>query len=118
MRLLLSIFLIGVVGCSQTPPAPGVTFSASALTKEPGGKVKQQGEPISIAGAVVSDVAEIPCDGSSVFVQVSKTSYGKATLTITFPDKTMQTVRLKAGESKDLLSTGKLGVRIQVQEAN
>jgi hypothetical protein len=118
MRLLLTVFVIGVVGCSQTPPAPGVTYSATALTKEADGKVKQQGEPINVAGAVVSDVAEIPCDGSSAFVQVSKTSYGKATLTITFPDKTTQTVRLKAGESKDLLSKGKLGVRIQVQEAH
>ncbi|HEV3084400.1 MAG TPA: hypothetical protein VGY66_31850 [Gemmataceae bacterium] len=119
MRLLLSIFLIAVAGCSQTPPAPGVTYSAAALTKEADGKVKQQGEPIIVAGAVVSDVAEIPGDGSSVFVEVRKTSYGRATLTITFPDKTTQTVRLKTGESKDLLSKGhKLGVRIQVQDAH
>jgi hypothetical protein len=119
MRLLLSIFLIGVVGCSQTPPAPGVTYSAAALTKEPDGKVKQQGEPISVAGAVVGDVAEIPGDGNSLFVEVRKTSYGNATFAITFPDKTTQTVRLKAGESKDFLSKGhKLGLRIQVQDAH
>ena len=58
MRLLLSIFLIGVVGCSQTPPAPGVTYSAAALTKEPDGKVKQQGEPISVARELTVELKE------------------------------------------------------------
>ena len=113
------IFLIALAGCSQPAPAPGVTYSASAVTKSPDGKLKQFAPAITIDGAVVNDVAEVTYDGGAITVQVRKTSYGKATFAITFPDKTTRMVALKAGSSKDLLPKGqKVGLRIQVQEAH
>ena len=81
--------------------------------------MKQLAGAISVDGAVVNDVAEVTYEGGAITVQVRKTSHGKATFAITFPDKTTQMIALKAGDSKDLLPKGqKVGLRIQVQEAH
>ena len=112
------IFLIALAGCSQPAPAPGVTYSASAVTKRPDGKLKQFAPAITIDGAVVNDVAEVVNNDPPIGGKL-KTSHGKATFAITFPDKTTQMIALKAGDSKDLLPKGqKVGLRIQVQEAH
>jgi hypothetical protein len=48
---------------------------------------------------------------------VRKTEHEKATFDITFPDKTIQMVRVNSGQTKDVLPKGqKIGVRIEVQE--
>ncbi len=60
---------------------------------------------------------DIRHDGRTLSLQVRKTEFGRATFQVTFPDKNVQQVKVKAGETKDVLPEGQdIGVRIAVQE--
>jgi len=77
--LFASGLLIALIGCSTpAPPPPGVSFSASALTRGNDGKIKQEGAMITIPSAVVNDAGEVGNPDSTVSIQVRKTEYGKA----------------------------------------
>jgi hypothetical protein len=116
--LFASCLLFAVMGCGAPPPPPGVSFSASALSRGADGKIKQDGEAITVAIAVVNDTAEVGNPDSAVSVRVRKTEYGKAIFEITFPDQSTLTIRIKAGDAKNILPKGqKVGVRIQVRES-
>jgi hypothetical protein len=65
----------------------------------------------------VQDVREIGSDGTVLTLAVRKTEHERATFEVTFPDKTSEIVRVKTGETKDVLPKGqKVGVRIEVRE--
>src|SRR5437660_10290206 len=78
----VGVLILALIGCSKPEPVPGVTYNASAITRGADGKLKQEGTVTRIVSAVVNDVAEVVQEGSSISVQVQKTSYGKATLQI------------------------------------
>ena len=80
----------------------------------------EQPEPSQvIEAAQPEDVQELIHQERSVFVQVRKTQYGKATFEVTFPDSTTQMAQIKVGERKDILRKDqKIGVRIEVQDSH
>lgn len=116
---VIGVFVIASAGCSGfSAPVPGVTYSVAAITRADRGPVSQPEPALTVESAVVDDVEEVVHGGSTLAVHVRKTQYGKATFTITFPDKSTQTVQVRKGETKDILPRGQqVGVRLAVQEA-
>jgi hypothetical protein len=107
-------------GCSGKRAAkPGVTYDLSVLTRDGDGKVTPQGTPTHVESAVVQNVQEVPHEGRTLSVLVRKTEYEKATFDVTFPDRATQMVKVKKGETRDVLPEGQaVGVRIAVQECH
>jgi hypothetical protein len=115
VRLGLALCLGVAAGCSK-PPRPGVTYDVSLLTPG-GGAAAPLGPPTRVASAVVQHVQELTHEGDTLVVMVRKTEYGRATFDVTFPDKAVQMVRVKVGETRDVLPPGqKIGVRLAVLE--
>jgi hypothetical protein len=115
----LALLLAVHVGCSKPVPRPGVTGSVTVITPGKDGKPVPQEPATQLQSVATQQVREITHDGSTVSLLVRKTEYGRATFDVTFADKKTEMVRVKVGETKDVLPAGeKLGVRIQVQECH
>jgi hypothetical protein len=108
--------LLAQVGCAKEA-RPGVTYSVTALSRGSKGQVAPQGPPTHVETAVVQQVQEIHHDRATLSLLVRKTEYGRATFDVTFPDKTTQRIRVKTGQTQDVLPEGQtLGLRIEVHE--
>jgi len=97
-----------------------VTYIASAIVKGTDGKIEQQEESVvQVTSALVEDGQEVVHQGNKFQLVVRKTSYGKASFEITFPDNSVHKIVIKAGEKKDILPNGKIvGVQIEVQDCH
>jgi hypothetical protein len=118
-RLVAGVVAAAILGngCSNHGLKPGVTFEASVIAMGEGGTATPQGPQTRVESALVQDVREIANDGIVFTLAIRKTEHEKATFEITFPDKTSQLVRIKDGETKDVLPKGqKHGIRIAVFE--
>jgi hypothetical protein len=103
--------------CSKKAFKPGVTYEVTVITPGAGGQVAPQGSATRVEGVIVGHVQEVPLDGRTVSLAVRKTEYGRATFDVSFPDQVAQMVRVKTGETKEVLPEGqKSGLRIAVQE--
>ena len=113
----LALLLLVAPACSKKTFKPGVTYDVTVITRGAGGQLTPQGPATRVEGVVVGHAQEIALDGRTVSLAVRKTEYEKATFDVTFPDQATQMVRIKTGESKDVLPEGqKSGLRIAVQE--
>jgi hypothetical protein len=106
---------VAAAGCSNQKLKPGVTYEATVIARGDDGRPTPQGQPIRVESVLVQDTREIALEGGAVSLLVRKTEHEKATFDVTFPDNTSQMVRIKTGESKDVLPKGqKTGIRIEV----
>jgi hypothetical protein len=109
LLLVLPLFL---VGCSK--PA-GVSYEATALHRDDGGKVLE-GATVGPIAARVSSMSEVEVQGKRATVQVKAIDRDKATFEITYPDGASERVEMRPGESKDFFPNRKeFGVRIRVR---
>jgi hypothetical protein len=116
-RLGVALFWLVAAGCSSKEIRPGVTYAVSIITLGPDGQAAPQGPATRVESVVVGHVQEISHEGQTLSLTVRKTEYEKATFDVTFADQAMETVRIKAGQTTDVLpATQKVGVRIAVQQ--
>ncbi len=114
-----TLLLLVTTGCSRPAPKPGVTYQVSVLTLESNGRLVPQGAPTRVESATVQHTQELTHNGQSLALLVRKTEYGRATFDVTFPDKEVQMVRVKTGETKDVLRAEHgIGLRIEVQDCH
>lgn len=116
--LALGCLVFGPVGCRKEVK-PGVVYNVSVLTLGKDGKATPQGSVTRMDSAGVGSEQEISHEGNTFSLAIRKTQYGRATFDVTFPDKAVQRVQVKAGQPKDILPRGqKVGVRIEIQESH
>ncbi len=117
---LVAVLLVVSAGCKAKAPVPGVTYTASAIVKGEDGTVRDTDEPaVQVQSGVVGDDKEVLNEGKRFLVHVRKTSYGEAILEVTLPDNSTQTLKIKVGQTKDVLPRGQNhGVRIAVQDCH
>jgi hypothetical protein len=109
--------LVLAAGCSGKELKPGVTYETTVLTRGENGKAVPQGPATRVESVVVGHTQEIIHDGRTLVLTVRKTEHERATFDAAFPDKAHEMVRIKQGESKDLLPEGQaFGVRVTVRE--
>jgi hypothetical protein len=119
LRVFLGLLLFVGTGCLRSgAPTPGVSYSVSVITRDSDRRLKE--EPArSVEDAVVEDVEELVYQGEQFLVQVRKTQSGQATFEITFPDRSVQMVQIRRGQSKNTFAKQQqVGIRIAVQEAH
>jgi hypothetical protein len=115
----LAVFCLISNGCSRKTAKPGVTYDVSVIAQGSDGRPSSPGPATRVESAVVQDVREVTHQGSTVSVMVRKTEYGRATFDVTFAGKATQMVRVKKGETKDVLPDGQtVGVRIAVHDCH
>jgi hypothetical protein len=119
-KMLVVLFLLLPAGClTEAAPEAGVTFNMVIVTRGNRGGGTPQGSPTRVESAVTETIKEITYEGQTISVQVRKTQFGKATFDVTFPNRAVERVQIRAGETKDIFPKGQsLGVRIDVQEAH
>jgi len=89
----------------------------SVIARGNDGKATPQAPPMRVESAAVKDVKEITHEGRTLSLFVHKTEYERATFDVSFPDKTTQMVRVKTGETRDVMPEAQnIGVRIEVHE--
>jgi hypothetical protein len=116
-RVGAALLVLAAAGCSGKELKPGVTYETTVLTRGANGKAEPQGPATRVESVVVGHTQDITHDGHTLVLTVRKTEYERATFDAAFPDKAHEMVRVKKGESKDLLPQGQaLGVRIRVEE--
>lgn len=118
IRLGVALLVLVPVGCRKEVK-PGVVYNVAIITPDKNGKATPQGSATRVESAGVGSEQEITHEGHTLSLAIRKTQYGKATFDITFPDKAIQRVQVKAGAPKDILPQGqKIGVRIEIQESH
>jgi hypothetical protein len=119
IQLGAALVLLVQAGCTKARIRPGATYLVSIITKGNDGKAAPQESATRIESAATGSEQELTYAGQTLSLVVRKTQFGKATFDITFPDKVMQRIQVRAGETKDILpSTQKIGVRIELQESH
>jgi hypothetical protein len=114
--LLLLIASGFFVGCGK--PAR-VSYEATGLHREAGGKIVEGAGKVGPRAASVSDMAEVEVEAKKATVQVKAIDRDNVTFEITYPDGATEVAQMKRGESKSFIPNGKdFGVRIAVKETD
>jgi hypothetical protein len=117
-QLAFAVVLLLSAGCS-TGPRPGVTCTLAVIVRGDDGTIALQGPVARLESATVNTVKEISHEGKSLSLLVRKTEYGKATFDLVFSEQETLQVRIKVGETKDILPEGEqVGLRIEVQDCH
>jgi hypothetical protein len=114
--LLFLIPAVFLVGCGK--PAR-VSYEATGLYREAGGKIVEGAGKVGPRAASVSDMAEVEVESKKATVQVKAVDRDNVTFEVTYPDGATESVQMRRGESKTFIPNGKdFGVRIAVKETD